>query len=591
MAKKTEKSKLKKIIEEELHDMDDEPKDEAFEPTIIKSATEEAYDSEERVIDELLATVPHAQGYYLKLYKELRPNDFEMKLRIDNYELWTDLELEITNIVRAYTLESPKKWGSGRYKIVVWREGGVRGHQHKPRFFYVDAMEKESDETHINVPTGNATENMNEQLSMLTGLMSVIRQANPTLTPEQIQKNITESFQQGLSIAARSEAAESNSNNNMMTQMLAMITTLMGNKPDPVAPPDPTAQMGSLVGMLSNLGIVNKKSSGDEGIIKTIAMLKELGLVNSPGKQDNSPLGQLEGIKDIITVVKGITGIGGDTHQPSAMEKIIDVLGPKLPEIVGKFTNTIDGAIELKKMQIMGPQPRRMINPGEPGFMPTVHSPEEEMMHGYEPTPETADDQQQNLSFFDGPVKPSHRPMQPASESLRQPVPGQGLQPKEEPLHPLLGELKTIVESHDTTRFNDIKNMTFELDGGSGKLFEGIASGEMKEDDLLSTLMSLGGRNFRQGNFPHKLKAIIDEFVTWCKSPDARGLVAHCSKCNAEYEYETEEFYRTDSQLCEETHEGRKCEGTIMLDVKGETSPSPEEVSAGALPTDVVAEG
>src|SRR3989304_6862853 len=135
------------LIKEEVARLNaDHPDDDELHPSDFKVVRDKQLGQaevadDERVLDELLASIPRNQGYYLKLYKELRPTDFEFKLRVDNYDTWTDLEWEISSLVRAYTDKQPNKWGSGRYRIIIWRDGGVRGPKYKPIDFMIDALE------------------------------------------------------------------------------------------------------------------------------------------------------------------------------------------------------------------------------------------------------------------------------------------------------------------------------------------------------------------------------------------------------------------------------------------------------------------
>jgi hypothetical protein len=547
------KSIIKEIIKEELESMDTEHEDETFTPeSAAKKAINEIYDSEEKVIDELLASIPRAQGFYLKLYKELRPNEFELKLRIDNYELWSDMELEITNLVRAYTVKSPNKWGSGRYRITVWKEGGVRGPQRPANFFYVDAMEIENKDTLINVPANNSSEDINNQIATLGSLVSIIRQANPTLSPDDIQKSVTDSFQRGMTISANNDAVAAKSNEGMMTGMLGLITALMGNKADPVAPIDPTSTMANMLKVMTAMGIIGNKPNADEGLMKNIAMMKELGIIAGPAKASD-PISQLTGLKDIIALVKGISG--SDTNPPTTIEKIIDVIGPKIPDIVGRITSTVDGAIELKRAQILGVQAGQPSRAEiEAGYIPTTHNPEAEQMHG----------RPEDYSFFSGSETPSKPSM--ATKSTNEPTPATPTaSPQGGIVHPLLQELHKIVIADDVTRFGEIKNMTYEMDGGSGELFDSIVKGGVTPDELVKTLMNLGGNVFKEPVFGNKLTKIVHQFVAWAKSPESNGIPAHCVKCNLEFEYESTEFYNNDTKKCTEDYEGIICDGDIIL--------------------------
>lgn len=157
MAAKSSRNKrseqIREIVRQEGDNLFDElgdSSDPEFDPTkdLPRSGPEffsqNAKHRDELVIDELLASVPRNQGYYLKLYRNVGPNQYELKQRIDNYDAWTDLEWEITSIVRHNTKLNPSKWGSGTYRIVIWRDSGIRnGSKYRPTEFYIDAQEPE----------------------------------------------------------------------------------------------------------------------------------------------------------------------------------------------------------------------------------------------------------------------------------------------------------------------------------------------------------------------------------------------------------------------------------------------------------------
>lgn len=135
-----------------------------------------AMDKDQIVLDELLASLPKNQGYYLKLYKEIMPGKWELKERIDNFDTWTDFELEIAERVKAMTRKfGAQKWGSALYRVVIWRQGGIREAQKYPvTDVIVDAGDDLNSAQNMHTGKVDPAEAANEQLNALGSMLKAV---------------------------------------------------------------------------------------------------------------------------------------------------------------------------------------------------------------------------------------------------------------------------------------------------------------------------------------------------------------------------------------------------------------------------------
>ncbi|MFH1398968.1 MAG: hypothetical protein ABIG95_02560 [Candidatus Woesearchaeota archaeon] len=123
--KKTVKEGIKAGMEElsQLENLDDGIQSPVLEAEFHQAPGEEI-SPEEWHLDTLLENVPRSKGYYIKLYKydDSVPTKWVFKEKITDYESWKDLEDDLRNYVAKKTQKNPHRWGSGIYKIMIFRE-------------------------------------------------------------------------------------------------------------------------------------------------------------------------------------------------------------------------------------------------------------------------------------------------------------------------------------------------------------------------------------------------------------------------------------------------------------------------------------
>lgn len=544
---------VKEVAQELQHRKDSFSPDEEFDPTkearrtIIGRAAEA---QDEKVIDELLASVPQNQGYYLKLYKEVAPNQFEIKQRIDNYDGWTDMEWEVTSIVRANTKKLPDKWGSGRYRIVIWKDTGVRGTKYKPIDFVVDAEE-------MSTPKSNGN-SAADSLSSLSQVMQTVKELNPTASPTEQVKFMSEAFTKGLEVA-KGNGGDQNMMITMMTTMMSSMMTLVStilqnNKPQP----DPL--------MAQLLPEILRQIKTERDPIEQLKKLKEAGIIpntNSP----TDTLSELKKVAEVVQTSKMLLGSdsGGDK---STVAEVLSALSPHL----GNLLDTVKEGIQAVKQG----QRMRMLPRKGGGIAPSP------------PTPEPG-----------------------TGERMVNPPPSLPHEP-EIPSHPFLRELYEAVEKNSHDYFPRlVDSINYNLENGKAYL-EGWAAQKVSTDQVSAFLSQVGGQYFSQG----KVKTFLNSFITWYRkafkststesaqsdepaiiipdnaniinleyenhSSNGNGhypsdhieedpeeepkLIAVCKTCQTPYGFENIAEWDTDNKICDNYVNGQPCGGQLQLD-------------------------
>lgn len=542
--------KIKDIIKEETENFlssPDEPTrmDEEYEPPRFIGSSIKA-DEEDRIIDELLASVPKNQGYYLKLYKEIRPNDFELKLRVDSFDAWSDLEWEITNLVRSYTLKQPQKWGSGHYRVIIWREGGIRGPKFRPLDFHIDAQEMDLTQNNGNgnnqqhLTQDDINNKIKEQFTSFGELVKTMKELNPSQSTSDIQSNIFEAFKTGLSIKEQSAnnetqkeiAKESNNTqvllelirqnqpkqqDNSLTLILPELIKTLKDKPEPQ--PDKSNEL--LLAILPTL--LKKDETPKQDPLDLLIKMKQAELI--PSSTQQSPTDQLSKTLEFVsTLVPLIQNLGGGSggDKPSALIEIIKILGPQIGGVVENVTSTVKEALHTKANMTVG--------------VPTQYTPPQQ------PIPENR---------FPNPTNKSINNRVESIQQAPQQVPQQNPQvseqnEKEQQMIFLFTKIKKAILSNDQSMYPTIQQLI--INNVQEEMYEKIVNREIP----LSTLADMIKPYITEVTTSQGL-TYLDNFVVWAKQQEIFGK---CASCNAEFTYLNEEHLNQNNK-CD------ACHGTI----------------------------
>lgn len=352
------KSMVKQMIDEALQKVDGNefPDDPQLEESRISGPERFAKGQkhkDEVLIDLQLADINTKEGYFLKLKKEMRPNEWMLMKTIESdWRNWPDIETAVANIVKEHTKNAPNKWGSGPYRIEYACKGGMRGKGYPPLDFYINAEEEFLNVngqvgTSAAVVVGDPTTQVTAQLDMLGRLMDVMKGVQPTpIDPAVIQKQNADAFQQGLAIKAN----EGNSSNAMMTAMMTglmgMMTAMATNRPAEPRVVNPNENMKEMLDTLKTFGVLgNSEKEKPKGLVETLGELKLLGI--DLFKKDD-PLEQVSKLKQIASIASDFMGMGGTSERPSIIEKIVDALAPALPGLMNDIKQTAQSALQVQ---------------------------------------------------------------------------------------------------------------------------------------------------------------------------------------------------------------------------------------------------
>ncbi len=272
-------------------------------------------------IDELLASIPQNEGYYLKLYKEVAPSEYEYKLSFSDFSHWTDLEYEITNIIRMHTKRMPHKWGSGKYKIMTFKHG-ERGFQRPTITFLIDANEEPATTQEAGVQ--QKLVEMGEFIKQVKDVFAPVS-PNSVSSSESVTKMIAESFKAGID-SARAMTPQQGSQNNMMDMAITMLT------------------------LLKEIGVITPhKPKKEDDMLETLLKLKEAGLVKL-GNEDKDDM--LSSVSKIMELTQALNPLMERNENTSTLTRLAEILAPKIPQVVENITSAVRSVSEVSKMKL-----------------------------------------------------------------------------------------------------------------------------------------------------------------------------------------------------------------------------------------------
>lgn len=556
MAKKNNKreSPLKNLISEtmqELHNKEggfpDDPTFNAEEMSGPERFVKTQKHKDEVVIDSLLSNIAGKQGYFLKLKREMRPNEWMLMQTIENeWRQWPDIETEVARLVKEYTKRSPQKWGTALYRIEIACKGGIRGENYQPIDVWVNADEEfVAPNGQPGVGVGPMVVDPNvavaSKLEELKSLVDVIGGIVPKpQDPSQVQMQLTQAFQQGMQMKSNEGNNTTQMMTTMMTGMMGLVTAILANnKSNEPKIVNPTDTMKELLETLKTFGVLgnNANQIKEKTVVDLAKELKELGI--DLFKKDD-PLESISKLKQIAGIAAQFMGMQGEGERPSILEKIIDVVGPSIPGIVKDIKETAEKAVtvqqiagqNIEKAKQLGHVPQGLQG-GTPIEEKTTYQKANE---GSMETNTQVNEQIKNFfnQVFDA-VKTNNRLFYPVIyTSLLQDVNGQKL-------------------------LNDIEQGT-----GTAK-------------HLIELLQQYGGDQFRDAEFVNRaLIPYTNGFILWVRNmmqPTAtaenmngaqKEFETECPICHAVYSFATEqEFNNEQDKSCGANLKGEICQGVL----------------------------
>lgn len=456
----------------------------------------------ENVIDELLSSVPRNQGFYLKLYKEIRPNEFELKLRIDNYESWSDMELEVTNIVRSYTEKLPIKWGTGKYRVVIFRDGGLRGKRWTPIDFAVDAMEPPNatnNDNNNNNATIDPAEMLRSQMAALAEMQKLIQGNSNGVDPTTQVKLLAETYQQGV----QAKGVEANNSNNLMTTLITALVPLFQQSMN-----KPQTNDQIMIELIKGMMINNRPEPKEDALAMLIKM-REAGIIN---QNNNNGLSQT--METIQTLLPLMTAIGGNNNgggETSIGMEVIKSVGPQLGKIVSDLTSAISSVASSKRnSRDIAPTNRR------------------ERIVNEQPVEERTTYQQ----YTKAPPEPiTEVPASNPTPNINEKEDNMGLLP----MLPILKKLLVAINANDITFYGELERL---LEGvTTQEEYAQIIEGKVPLSNVVDQLISWGGNAF-------STPVVMDYFEAFRQhkiSQYENMISAECKKCNILYDFDNDD--------------------------------------------------
>lgn len=538
-------------------------------------------DKDQLVIDELLASLPKNQGYYLKLYKEIMPGKFELKEQIDSYDTWTDMELEVSNRVKAMTRKfGSKKWGSSLYRIVIWKNGGIRErNKYPPIDVIVDAGDTEDAGANMHTGKVDPLEQASEQFAAFGSMLNAMKGIMPASPDPNVQ---FQALAQAYTAGKGEQLNGGQQSMQMMTMMMTTMMTLMkeimvGNRPT-TAPVAPEETMAKLMAMMRDFhGIIAPNAAvGPQTLAQQMADLKLLGI--DPFKREDT-IDQIARLKAVMGSVTDLLPTNGKVERPGIMEKLIDTLGPILPKIIGDMKAMTDNAAlatqmeQIKIRQLAQTQGAMLETPNELGE-PVDRRPRTRYGQPVGPQPNrmSRDEafQEPDYDPYSGfNTRPSAGHREDAAmfgpEDFMPPPVAQKPVAQEPQLPPLLVHLHTLITQDHRGAYEDLYKTLMQYEE-SKQMINGIIAGMVKAKDMAEQLQAAGGAKFNEPAFVVQMTSYMNGFIEWVIAHAGGKAKAKCEICQAIHGFESKAHAESLGMKCDaESGVGQICGGQLTF--------------------------
>jgi hypothetical protein len=548
-------------------------------PTAFKDATA-AHD--ERVIDQLLASAPRSGGYYLKLYREVGPGQYEYKMRLNDYAQWSDLEFEIANIVVYMTKRAPQKWGSGVYKVVIWNEKGMRGETYPPFLFTIDAMDPEQ-ATQVGQPPPIDTHAVvNEQIGTFANMVNAMKGFIPApINPADTNKQLADSFAMGMNATGTRNNEGNQSNMMMMTMMMGMMKEFAAalrptQQINPVPTSTPTEELAKTLAVMKTFGALpDQQQKGD-----LVSTLRDLGTLGFQPFKANDPLEQVGQMKQIFGMFKDFMGgVAGEApERPDMMEKVIDVLGPQVSKILSDIVQLSNNYTRMN-----APGAPQVAQSSTPANRIDRSAPTPDYVQPFHERPDYPE--REDVMGNIGGGRPGG-PLNPTEASPNVPI-----QPQKSENDMFLDDLYQNMIISNTGFYERFYDMIKSIPQGK-ELLNGLISGQVTVDAVIGMIHNWGGQRFIVPEVQENLRSYVVGFLAWIQDhkappqisehntqqdlfefqteePVGDQVVGKCQRCGEEWLFENEAGLQTagpcEEKILVENGETRICGGAIEI--------------------------
>lgn len=497
MAKKN--SQMKEIIRESMEDLrhgefPDDPKlaEQLSGPERFEHKQKHR---DEVVIDSLFSDISGKTGYFIKLKKEVRPNEYMLMKVIENdWRKWPDVETAVCDIVREHTKINPVKWGTGAYRIEISCKGGMRGKNYDPTDFYINAEEE------FNAPQTNGAGTVHQmdpnvavasKLEELRTLVDVIGGIVPKpQDPSLIQQQISQAFQQGMQTKTTEASGMTTMMTTMMTGMLGMLTAVMQNNKPANEPRvvNPEESMRNMLTVIKDFGVLKNEPQKEKSVVD---FAKELQLLGIDLFKKDDPMEQINKLKQMASIASQFMGMGNEGEKPSWLERIVDVLGPSIPKMISDFKTATENAAKVQ--MIAGQNIRAAQIPASPNV-------------GIE-----------NVPPADIPPGESTTYQKMGGGTMRGPQqkPAQAVPEQTDQVKAFFAQLYESAKTNNRLFYPVIYTSLLQ-DPAGVELVQGIAQSTHNAKHLIDMLQQHGGDKFRDSQFVMRnLVPYVNGFILW----------------------------------------------------------------------------
>ena len=513
---------------------------------------------DEAVIDQLLSGISGKVGYYMKIKKEVRPNEYMMMKVIESdWRKWADMEVAVCDIVKEHTKVAPLKWGTGPYRVEIGCKTGMRGETYPNYDFYINAEEEFMTPTaQMHGVGGTVAQSIQDpatavaaQIDTLTNLVSMLGGIFPKPpNPAETQAQMATAFRDGMQLKVSEGSNSSQMMQTMMTGMIGLMTAVMAGKSESPRVVNPEESLSKTLEIMKNFGVLGQQQPHKEKTIVELVMeLKAIGV--DLFKKDD-PMDQIGRLKQMAGIASEFMGMGGSGEKPSILEKIVDVIGPSIPKMISDIKDATQNTVRVQQIagdNIRNASQRQVIGPqGTP--IPQGESTTYSQMGGDTVSPQAQVVSEQVKAFFNAlheSVMTNNRLYYPVVyTSLLQDVQGQ-------------------------------------------QLVQGIVTGQANAKNLIDMLQEHGDPRFKESEFVMKyLVSYVNGFIVWVKSlvgtqsaqpvqpvqpvqqmnGNPAEVDVRCVVCNSVFTYQNyDEYVADENKTC---GNGGTCEGSLEL-VKG----------------------
>jgi len=286
--------------------------------------------------------------------------------------------------------------------------------------------------------------------------------------------------------------------------MIGLMTAMMSNKP---IPENMISQMDTLTSIINKIN----PPKAEKPLLEQVKEMQALGIIKPPG--DDDAMKSLEKIKIVMGLVQEFTGAASG-ERPTIIEKLIDVLGPHIPGMVGNITKGASAIADMKKAQ-------------------AVELAKTQALTGVSPQLDTINtiDEQENIS-------------DELSDNI--PIPLAPVQKKENlqamQIKNLSDKLYGAVISKDVTMFPIITQVLGQYFGGEQKVTDMIKDGQFSTDILISYVLMFDKR-YTDKNVFLQLQDYIHKYIESFNPPKNIEYVLTCPLCKQEHVFASKQEY------------------------------------------------